>query len=83
MKYEFMRPKKGNVELGDLLIMEANNRMFPVPITGLSNVRISARGSWISGNAKYEDAVVLKQDGSYLVGERAEEQLREPIGARR
>jgi len=65
MANEFKRPTKDNVELGDFVVREAVRSIILSPVEETDKKAIHAIGT----SVRYEDAVVLKKDGSYLVGE--------------
>lgn len=67
------RPTRNNVELGDLLVAEGCffcSGLMLVPITEVKEKKIFAQSIDASVSVPYEEAVVLKRDGSYLIGER-------------
>jgi hypothetical protein len=74
-QYNFTRPTKQNVELGDLLVTEfpGEDGTRVMPIVDLGDNELSARGSAGFVRRAYEQAVVLKKDGSYLVGKKAQD----------
>ena len=69
-KKAFTKPNKDNVDLGDFLVAEDS---FHVPVLGIitdiGEEKITARSTLISLSIPYKTAVVLKKNGSYLVGE--------------
>jgi len=67
---EMRTPDKNNVELGDLLVIEVNNRSVLLPIISILDEGVVASGQYLRGLAKrpYNEAVILKKDGTYLIG---------------
>ncbi|MBU0957504.1 MAG: hypothetical protein KKF56_01700 [Nanoarchaeota archaeon] len=71
MTYEFKRPNRGNVKLGDILVVESQGQMRTPIICIVHTDRVSATtadGNFTAG-AFYKDAVILRQDGGYLIRE--------------
>lgn len=70
---EVKRPNKRNIELGDFLVVSSANERDPVEMLEIKAVNSGTiRGDSPSGHRtsfrKYDNAVVLKKDGTYLVG---------------
>ena len=63
---EFKRPNKDSVDLGDYLVN--NRRLFP--ITKIRDLGILCRGNFEGVSTRYEMVIILKRDGTYLVGEK-------------
>ena len=65
-------PNKNIVELGDLLVIEGMpGNIAVIPITEIREDGVSAfseHGTRVSGSCSYNKAVILKKDGTYLVG---------------
>jgi hypothetical protein len=72
---DFERPTRDNVEIGDLLVWMDKGIafLFPITDTDKSGINVQVRGEGLEeyvGNKPYSEAVILKKDGRYLVGER-------------
>ncbi|MBI2572690.1 hypothetical protein HYV86_02430 [Candidatus Woesearchaeota archaeon] len=78
---QFERPTRQNVELGDLLLTGDNQFVIPVPITNIDDTHIYADGvspgggCMIGVSRDYGVAIVLKVNGTYLVGEQVPQYL--------
>ena len=71
---EFRRPTAENVELGDYLVEYSNRKFLLLPISRVNPGDVEASIKYDSGGSEssskaYVDAVILKQNGTYLVGE--------------
>jgi len=81
MEKQFEEPNKSNVELGDLLV-SANfpSGVILAYVYSVEEDRISAKtlNGGVYG-ALYQNAVILKKDGSYLAGKNTYEQLNQPV----
>ena len=67
---KFTKPNKDNVELGDFLVAEDSFHVPLIgPITKVNEKEIVAFTTLSAYSRSYENAIVLKKDGSYLVGE--------------
>ena len=63
-------PDKGNVGLGDLLVLEGfKGGLNLLPITAVEEQQLRAGSGNDTGSSPYALAIILKKDGSYLVGE--------------
>ena len=69
MVYEFKRPNKDNVEIGDLLVVEGGMNLHTYPIEKVGNDIVVSSVTGGLSSTYYKRAIVLKKDGSYLVGE--------------
>jgi len=86
MAIQFQEPNQNNVDMGDYLIVNAPNSAFPVLFAIIYEQtdktilakRYSAAGSKIR-EVKYEEAVVLKKDGTLLVGKEVKGNLEREI----
>jgi len=74
---EFKRPNKSNVSLGDILVVSRQNHGISMfPITQVRDLSICANSEeWGHFRRIYDDAIVLKKDGSYLVGKKSSYQI--------
>ena len=63
-------PTRESVESGDLLVVDMVPGFCLLPIVNIREDKLIADGKYLRGAASsnYEDAVVLKKDGTYLVG---------------
>lgn len=63
-------PNKDNIKLGDLLVVGGIPYLEVVPVVRLEEDRIIAHGEYLRSTvvSGYSEAVVLKADGTYLVG---------------
>ncbi len=63
-------PNKDNIQLGDLLVVGGIPYPEILPVIELGEDKIIAQGGHLRGLAasEYDHAVVLKADGTYLVG---------------
>lgn len=79
---EFERPSRRNVEIGDLLVLSSANgsrskNVCLVDITGVGEHVVSYARDSIPHNSSfdnetpYRNAVILKRDGRYLIGDLA------------
>ena len=80
-KWNFKRPNKGSVEVGDLCMLSGSITQRPHP----SRVE-AVEDDYLVVNKNpplqvvYMDAVILKRDGSYLIGERVAWYIDHPSG---
>jgi len=78
MKYKFKRPNKNNVGVGDFLVIKNKSQEIKLaPIKDVFKDRVWAE--WYDGGESkiYEKALILKKDGTYLVGKNCIERLLE------
>tara|TARA_Y100000310_G_C20671491_1_gene810531 strand:- start:1593 stop:1850 length:258 start_codon:yes stop_codon:yes gene_type:complete len=75
---ETIRPDCHNVSIGDTLII--SNRLKRLPITSIDFESIVASDEYGSVMRFYEDAVVMKKNGMYLFGEKAEAMISDEKG---
>lgn len=71
------RPCKDNVKVGDFLVSDyLNNTSILLKINKIYDEGIYADGIMFAAQYRsFKDSVILKQDGSYLVGENTIEEL--------
>lgn len=65
------RPNKRNVRLNDFLVVSVDDESKRIDLLRVTQVRdgiISAENGGRLSNRKYADSLVLKQDGTYLIG---------------
>jgi len=66
----FKNPNYDNVDLGDLLVCEdSSGTSLILPITEVIEDGVVGHGYHAHVTREYERCVILKRDGSYLVGE--------------
>ena len=69
---QIIRPTRENVEQGDLvLLLTSKDRVSLIPVIRTPDMEIVAAEGKPYGNAYrifYENALVLKKDGTYLIG---------------
>jgi hypothetical protein len=69
------RLSKDNVELADLLVVPRGRVIVLCPIYRIEEEHLLGLNGNETWKAEYGDAVVLKKDGTYLVGNRIKEFL--------
>jgi hypothetical protein len=75
LKLRIETPNNKNVELGDLLVIDTGipENISIIPIDEIREDGISAHsnhGVRVSGSCPYHSAIILKKDGTYLIGNR-------------
>jgi len=72
-------PNRKNVELGDLLVLTCRNfveNLGIYPIVEIGGKEVTARTSTgVKFKRKYQEAVVLKENGTYLIGKNCGKEL--------
>lgn len=77
MDYEFDRPNRSNVDIGDLVVLPSPHSVRDIEpwwVRVLPIIKKDDENEILHtplGNTTYDFAVVLKKDGTYLVGKEA------------
>jgi len=68
-KYEFIRPNKDNVHVGDLVLINGEHSYYLVPITKVEEDYVFAQGSIITHRVPHNRAVIIKHSEICLIGQ--------------